>query len=172
MLWGISLGNYGLCNWDASGRHRRPATQAHFARSQSGLSRDPIDTAQVNAENRHTRTVEWLLPEVPRSTFGQDLLYSFGAFMTVCNISRNDAVHRVQAILDGKPDPGVTVSLPSGNDLSPGMIQPRLSQTLAQLAHDQIVKQIQSRFVGHDLTRLVDAVLRADGWSYGFPTWS
>ncbi len=124
----------------------------------------PYQYRQVNAENRHTRTVEWLLPEVPRSTFGQDLLYSFGAFMTVCNISRNDAVHRVQAILDGKPDPGVTVSLPSGKDPEPGDDPTETLPDLAQFAHDQIVKQIQSRFVGHDLTRLVDAVLRADGW--------
>ena len=32
------------------------------------------------------------------------------------------------------------------------------------MAHDQIVAQIQSRFVGHALTRLVDAVLQADDW--------
>ena len=28
---------------------------------------------------------------MPRTAFEQDLLHSFGAFMTVCNISRNDA---------------------------------------------------------------------------------
>jgi len=35
---------------------------------------------------------------------------------------------------------------------------------LAQEAHEQIVAHIQSRYTGHGLTRLVDAVLRADGW--------
>jgi restriction system protein len=35
---------------------------------------------------------------------------------------------------------------------------------LGQLAHDQIVAHIQSRFAGHALSALVDAVLRADGW--------
>ena len=128
-----------------------------------GRVTEPYQYRQVNAENRHTRAVEWLLPEVPRSTFEQDLLYSFGAFMTVCNISRNDAVHRVQAILGGKPDPGPTVSLPSKGSES-GDDQTETLPDLAQLAHDQIVKQIQSRFVGHDLTRLVNAVLQADGW--------
>ena len=32
------------------------------------------------------------------------------------------------------------------------------------MAHDQIVARIQSRFKGHEMSRLVDAVLRADGW--------
>lgn len=36
---------------------------------------------------------------------------------------------------------------------------------LRQLAHDQIVGEIQTRFSGHALTSLVDAVLRADGWA-------
>ena len=55
--------------------------------------------------SRHTRAVKWQRPDVPRTAFEQDLLYSFGAFMTVCNISRNDARTRVAAVLAGKPDP-------------------------------------------------------------------
>lgn len=124
----------------------------------------PYQFREVNGEGRHTRPVEWLLPEVPRSTFEQDLLYSFGAFMTVCNISRNDAVRRVQAILDGKSDPGLTVPLPPANGSQSEDDQTGALPDLAQVAHDQIVAQIQSRFVGHVLTRLVDAVLQADDW--------
>lgn len=124
----------------------------------------PYQYCEVNAENRHTRAVDWVRPEVPRSTFAQDLLYSFGAFMTVCNVSRNDAVGRVQAVLEGKPDPGLNVSLPPRKKPHPGDDPPETLPDLAQLAHDQIVAQIQTCFVGHDLTRLVDAVLQADGW--------
>ena len=40
---------------------------------------------------RHYREVEWLNSDVSRSIFDQDLFYSFGAFMTVCLIQRNDA---------------------------------------------------------------------------------
>ena len=47
----------------------------------------PYRYAQVNTVLRHTRPVEWVRTDVPRTTFEQDLLYSFGAFMTVCNIS-------------------------------------------------------------------------------------
>ena len=46
----------------------------------------------------HSRTVKWLTTDVPRSAFGQDLLYSFGAFMTICRIERNDAESRVKAM--------------------------------------------------------------------------
>ena len=121
--------------------------------------------AKVNMVLRHTRPVEWLRPDVPRAVFEQDLLYSFGAFMTVCNISRNDAVQRVLAVLDGKPDPGPTILLDKPSKTPPSETdQTDALPDLAQLAHDQIVAQIQSRFAGHALSLLVDAVLQADGW--------
>lgn len=135
--------------------------------SQVALGRvtGPYKHEIVDGVSRHTRAVDWIRPDVTRSVFGQDLLYSFGAFMTVCNITRNGAEHRVAAVLAGKPDPGYTPS--------PGKV-PRLenvvgdaedaSLDLGQAAHDQIVAHIQSRFSGHGLARLVDAVLTAEGW--------
>lgn len=42
-------------------------------------------------EAKQTRPVKWLHTDLPRSRFDQDLLYSFGAFMTVCQIKRNRA---------------------------------------------------------------------------------
>jgi restriction system protein len=122
--------------------------------------------AKVGSEFRHIRKVEWIRPDVPRSVFGQDLLRSFGAFMTVCNITRNDAQERIAAVLQGKPDPGFvpsTAGVPKpesvvGEDEAPG-------HDLALAANDQIVAHIQSRFHGHALSRLVDAVLVADGWT-------
>ncbi|MDQ2900524.1 MAG: hypothetical protein M3Y07_12115 [Acidobacteriota bacterium] len=50
----------------------------------------------------HTGPVKWLKTDIPRSAFDQDLLYSLGAFMTVCQISRNNAETRIKAILEGK----------------------------------------------------------------------
>jgi restriction system protein len=61
----------------------------------------PYKYLKVNNEYRHTRQVEWLRSDVPRTAFEQDILYSFGAFMTVCNITRNEAVSRVKAVLEG-----------------------------------------------------------------------
>ena len=110
--------------------------------------------------------MKWLQTDLPRTTFEQDLLYSFGAFMTVCKISRNDAARRVAAVLEGKADPGPGV--PTGTktkESPPTEDEAEAAPDLKQMAHDQIVARIQSRFSGHGLTRLVDAVLRVEGWA-------
>ena len=125
----------------------------------------PYQFSEVNCEARHTRPVRWLQTDIPRTTFEQDLLYSFGAFMTVCKISRNNAVLRVAAVLDGKPDPGPSVSLVKKTKVSPlTEDQAESVPDLVQMAHDQVVARIQARFSGHALTRLVDAVLAVEGW--------
>ena len=125
----------------------------------------PYRFSKVNSELRHTRPVEWIKTDLPRSTFEQDLLYSFGAFMTVCTISRNDAVRRVAATLEGEPDPGASVLVGTkAKESARTEDQAEEIPDLVQIAHDQIVARIQSRFSGHGLTRLVDAVLQVEGW--------
>jgi len=52
------------------------------------------------------RRVKWLKADIAREAFRQDLLYSFGAFMTVCEISRNDALRRVSTVVKTGADPG------------------------------------------------------------------
>jgi restriction system protein len=131
-----------------------------------GRARGPYEYRKVGTEFRHVRAVDWIRPDVPRTAFEQDLLYSFGAFLTVCNVSRNDAERRVAAVLDGKPDPGPSLASPKPANHAP---VPSEAQTaavpdLSQLAHDQILAHIQGRFAGHALSGLVDSVLRADGW--------
>jgi len=50
---------------------------------------------------KHTRSVKsW--QEFPRNQFDQDLLYSFGALLTVCRVQRNQAEERVRALVTGK----------------------------------------------------------------------
>ena len=130
-----------------------------------GCVTGPYRYQRVNDLLRHARPVQWLQPDLPRTTFEQDLLYSFGAFMTVCNISRNDAARRVAAVLEGKQDPGPSVSPKSSTSTLPPLTEEsEPAPDLSQMAHDQIVSRIQSRFTGHAMARLVDAVLRADGW--------
>ncbi len=120
---------------------------------------------KVGNELRHTRKVQWIRPDVARSVFNQDLLSSFGAFMTVCSISRNDAANRIAAVIEGKPDPGLVGDVVQTNKTAEVMTTDEAAITdLAQAAHDQIVEQIQSRFKGHELARLVDAILKAEGW--------
>ena len=131
-----------------------------------GRVKGPYRYQKVGGGLRHTRPVEWVRPDVPRTAFEQDLLHSFGAFMTVCNISRNDAERRVVAVLAGKPDPGPNLApdKPKKPGGAPPTVEPEEVPDLGQLAHDQIVAHIQTRFAGHGLATLVDAVLRADGW--------
>lgn len=115
-----------------------------------------------------SRSVEWLKKDLPRDTFKQDLLYSFGAFMTVCEITRNDALTRVQGVIA------------TGKDLGYGS-SPTMKKTpaktaeiiatdevdqlvdLDQIARDQIEKRLASHFTGHSLTKLVAAILQVQG---------
>src|SRR5207245_11210582 len=54
---------------------------------------------------RHTHKVEWIRDDLPRSDFDIDLLHSLGAFLTVCQIKRNDAEQRIRGLLEGKRIP-------------------------------------------------------------------
>ena len=108
----------------------------------------------------HTLPVEWIRPNVPRNDFAQDLLYSFGAFMTVCRVQRNNAAERVQAVLEGKPDPGLTAPpIIEEEGLEDGALR-----DIELLARDQILNALETQFKGHDLARLVAAVLQAEGY--------
>jgi restriction system protein len=44
--------------------------------------------------------VTWLVTDLPRIAFDRDLLYSFGASLTVSSVSRNDAERRVRAMIE------------------------------------------------------------------------
>lgn len=111
----------------------------------------------------HTRKVKWLKTDLPRTAFDQDLLYSFGAFMTVCKISRNNAEARVHAIVEGKPEP-IPVSPGSQEEAETGESRRLELLDVEQAAADQIQETISRRYKGHKLADLVDAVLKAQGY--------
>lgn len=117
--------------------------------------------------SRHMRKVDWVRDDVPRSDFGQDLLYSFGAFMTVCQIQRNEAEKRIIAIMEGKKDPQLKAE--DGKDVPTDVTgaeggEEELLVDLEEQAFDQIRGLIESRFKGHELTRLVEAILNVEGY--------
>lgn len=120
----------------------------------TGPYRYRIDLGDVH----HTREVEWIRTDIPRIAFGQDLLYSLGAIMTVCKIERNSAEDRVRAILAGKPDPGSQPG-PAGNGG-----EEDVPTDIEQLSGDQILSYLEKNFKRHDLARLVDAILKAEGY--------
>jgi restriction system protein len=57
-------------------------------------------------DRRHFRRVEWLRTDVPRKAAGQDLRYTLGAFMTFCELWRNDAAWRLAELARTGRDPG------------------------------------------------------------------
>lgn len=118
------------------------------------------------ATGRPTRPLTWLKTEIPRDVFKQDLLYSFGAFNTVCEVKRNNAVARVEEVLKNGKDPGAgakpsTTRTPESPDTPPDPGEPDEILDLNQIARDQIEQRIASIFTGHDLTNLIAAILRA-----------
>ncbi len=136
-------------------------------KTRSSIAIGKVAGEYQHQEGRHTRKVQWIKDDIPRDAFGQDLLYSFGAFMTVCQIRRNNAENRVKAILAGQPDPHL-----SGKNVKPeiDLIQEEVEGAeeslvdLEEQAFDQIRRLIGAKFRGHNLTRLVEAILNVHGY--------
>ncbi|MFC1934136.1 restriction endonuclease [Chloroflexota bacterium] len=107
----------------------------------------------------HYRNVEWIATDIPRSIFDQDILYSFGAFKTVCQIKRNDAENRIRIMAGAgwKTTPIIVTKTRAEDKLD-------TETDLEILARDQIAKLIIRKFKGHGLTRLVEAILQAQGY--------
>ena len=103
---------------------------------------------------KHVRPVRWR-PEIPRASISQDLLYSLGAFLTVCRIERNDAERRLRALLEGKP---AEQRLPAETIATPGDWQVALD--LEGDSRVQIREAIGRRWKGHALAELVDELLK------------
>ena len=114
---------------------------------------------ELPPDARHTRPVKWL-KEIPRSAIDQDLLYSLGAFMTVCRIKRNNAEERIRALLEGRAQPLPPVFSSEGKEASDEQVEANLEE----IALEQIQRFISQRFKGHRLTDLVAAVLTAQGF--------
>ncbi|MBP1159817.1 CBS domain-containing protein [Rhodococcus sp. PvR099] len=55
----------------------------------------------------HQRAVQWIETPFPRSSFGLDLRASLGSLLTVCGLSRNDAVGRLTSIAETGDDPAM-----------------------------------------------------------------
>ncbi|MEM1059320.1 MAG: restriction endonuclease [Verrucomicrobiota bacterium] len=133
------------------------------------LSENPEDC-------RHSIGVQWNEERVPRKRFKQDLLDSLGAFLTVCRIRRNNAESRIIEVFLGKSDPGNSelitnrkTLLPTdkqGNaELESDSVEDSDAETdYEESLRDQIRRHIEVEFKNHDLSRLVDALLQAQGY--------
>jgi restriction system protein len=119
----------------------------------------------------HWRSVKWIGEAIPRQRFGQDLLHSIGSLLTICRIQRNNAEARVKVMKASNwgDDPGkkgvlVKSKAPAAepdeeDELDTEMID------LEQEGLDRIATLIQAKFAGHGLTRLVEGILQAQGYT-------
>lgn len=114
----------------------------------------------------HSRSIKLIGDGIPRSHFGQDILYSLGAFLTICRIKRNNAVERLMAMRAQQWAPE-SVAIIAGQKSSASAVEADDSSEvdLQELAQDQIATLIEARFKGHSFTRLVDALLQAEGYT-------
>lgn len=113
----------------------------------------------------HWRSVKWIGEAVPRAHFGKDLLNSFGAFMTICRIQRNNAEGRIKAMLASGWKPEALKEIIKAGPASADAVTNGSEDTdLEEAARDQIAQLISARFKGHGLTRLVEGVLKAQGY--------
>ncbi len=112
----------------------------------------------------HWRSVKWIGEAIPRTHFGKDLLFSFGAFLTICRIQRNNEEQRLAAMRanNWKAEP---LSAPV-RAITASLADVEVADTdLDELARDQISALISARFKGHGLTRLVEGILKAQGYT-------
>jgi restriction system protein len=120
----------------------------------------------------HWRSVKWIGEAIPRHRFGQDLLHSFGAFLTICRIQRNNAEARIKAMKASgwKDDPAKkggtakTKTPTTSTDEEAEVLETEMID-LEQEGLDRIATQIQAKFAGHAFTRLVDGILKAQGYT-------
>ena len=111
----------------------------------------------------HWRPVKWIGEAIPRSSFGQDLLYTFGAFMTICRVQRNNAEGRITAMRAAGWKPETAAAMISNTTPPSGDVAE--NPDLEELARDQVTQLIAARFKGHGLARLVEAILKAQGYT-------
>ena len=121
----------------------------------------------------HTRPIEWISEDIPRTAFDRDLLNSLGAIMTVCQIYKNDAESRILE-LAGSPAPQAwSVQTPSPKEGAPaplpdGDVSEDDSLDMEERAADEIERTISKNFRGpdgYDMERLVKALLEAQGYT-------
>ncbi len=115
--------------------------------------------SDLGSDMLHVRPVKWIKTDYPRAAFDKDLLFSFGSFLGVSTVSRNNAEARVESLVTGKSTPSAS------SEQAEVLTDAEEEIDLEETGRDQIVDLIQKRFKGHGLGRLVDAVLAAKGFS-------
>jgi restriction system protein len=136
-----------------------------LGRIESEFRYDPNQTPPY----RFWRDVKWINPGVARILFDPDLLFSLGAIQTICQIKRNDAERRVRELAEQSTEPDSTSGIQGRQRASSSSLEQEILDQeqvdLERLARDQIARFVIEKFKGHGMARLVDAILKAQGYS-------
>ncbi|WP_019390482.1 restriction endonuclease [Priestia filamentosa] len=122
-------------------------------------------TSDLGTDINHIRRVEWITKDMPRTSLNQDLLYSLGAFMTVCRIQRNDAETRIPAAVQNYLDKGSPPTPLGSTNMEEGLDDKSVVADLETLGKDQIRFFINQQFAGHRLQELVAAIFEVEGYA-------
>lgn len=101
----------------------------------------------------HVHKVNWFACDIPRAAFDQDILYSFGAFMTICRIKQEERIKEI--IYAYKQGKAIKIASSVAHDEDTHDIENEALGVITNL----IIRKTK----GHGLTKIVDAILRAKG---------
>ena len=109
----------------------------------------------------HIRPVKWDAVDLPRASFDQDLLYSFGGMLTVFQVNRTNAQERIDRVV--RRHLGGTAEEPV---MPPDLLDAAAAAVdLGELISDQIAQRVRQKFTGYRLEYLVEEILKAQDYT-------
>jgi restriction system protein len=115
--------------------------------------------------------VDWKRTDVPRSAIKDDLLNTLNGAMTVFGASKNNAVGRLQAVLENGVDPGLGGPTTVPPKPAPGTEDQQDADTVdpvpavtIEVIRDRVRTHLIENFGQHKLTALIADILRAEGY--------
>ena len=116
---------------------------------------------QADIEQRHLRTVDWLVTSMAKADLGDHLRAYFTARSTVRPIRNAEADQRIREIMGG-----ISVdSLASSNQVEVDEEDEEAARlVIQQISHEEITRLIHDRFPADKLELLIAAVLEVDGY--------
>ena len=153
-VWGFTK-SIELGDWIVLPSKLKPAF--HFAKVKSEYKYD--NTA--DDPYFHFRDVEWFNTDIPRTNFSQDILYSLGALSTICQIKRNNSEKRIKQMAQNNWQPEKIII--EVNEISDSKNDVDID--VEEMSRDKIASNIIAKFKGHGMARLVDSILRAQGYT-------
>ncbi len=111
----------------------------------------------------HCRPVKWIRTDVARTAFDAQMLSSLGSQKTIGRVHLDDADTRVADLLGARPAAPRSTTQPT-EDVAVEAADAE-DVDIERTARDRILRRIERVFHGHELARLVEAVLQAEGFS-------